>query len=97
MSTITRVNHFSAATEKAAELQTFLSSLVPYITSCSGNIMCEVLRQHDNEDKFVVIEKWQDVESHQQSLASFPAEDMQAAMALFGQPPSGAGYISVKK
>lgn len=91
---ITRINHFTAAPRKCEELLTFLQSLVPYISGSLGCIACEVLRQHDNNDKFVVIEKWQDVESHQQSLANFPADDMQAAMVLFGQPPSGAAYIS---
>lgn len=91
---ITRINHFTAASGKSEALLTFLQSLVPYISGSMGCIVCEVLRQHDNDEKFVVIEKWQDVKSHQQSLANFPADDMQAAMALFGQPPSSAAYMS---
>lgn len=81
MPVITRVNHSNAAENQSAQLQDFLASLVPYITNCAGNIMCEVLRQ--------------DVEFHQKSLANFPAEDMQSAMTLFAHPSSGAGYISI--
>lgn len=92
---ITRINHFSAADGKEDQLQTFLCSLVPYITSCNGNLMCEVLRQQDSDNKFVVIEKWQSVEAHQQSLSDFPSDEMEAAMALFGAPPSGAAYQKV--
>jgi len=92
---ITRINHFSAADGKEEQLQAFLCSLVPYITSCKGNLTCEVLRQQDGDNKFVVIEEWQSVEAHQQSLANFPADEMQAAMALFGAPPSGAAYQKV--
>jgi len=91
---ITRINHFTAAQGKEQELLTFLQSLVPYISGSSGCMMCEVLCQHDNNEKFVVIEKWDNVESHQQSLANFPVDEMEAAMALFGQPPSGAAYVS---
>jgi len=91
---ITRINHFTAAQGKQQQLLSFLQSLVPYISGSSGCIMCEVLCQHDNDEKFVVIEKWENVESHQQSLANFPTDDMQAAMALFGQPPSGAAYVT---
>lgn len=93
---ITRVNHFTAATGKEQELQDFLSSLVPYITGCEGNESCEAFRQEDNEHKFVVIEQWRDVASHQQSLANFPADNMQAAMSLFGEPPTGAAYHAIK-
>lgn len=93
---ITRINHFSAADGKEVQLQTFLCSLVPYITNCDGNLMCEVLRQHDSDNKFVVIEQWQSIEAHQQSLANFPSDDMQAAMVLFGAPPSGAAYHKVE-
>ena len=46
-----------------------------------------MLRQQDGDNKFVVIEQWQSVKAHQQSLANFPTDEMQAAMALFGAPP----------
>ncbi|MGB1297669.1 MAG: putative quinol monooxygenase [Psychrobium sp.] len=92
---ITRINHFTAADDKADELAAFLSSLVPYISGCDGNLGCEVLRQSDNEHKFAVIEKWRSMEDHQRSLANFPSEEMQAAMTLFGAPPTGAAYNSI--
>ncbi len=92
---ITRINNFSAADGKCEELSTFLQSLILYITNSAGNISCEVLRHQDSEEKFIVIEKWQDVASHQLSLANFPIDKMQAAMELFGQPPSSASYLSI--
>jgi hypothetical protein len=39
-----------------------------------------------------VIEKWADIDSHKKSLALFPKETMQSAMALFGGPPKGEYY-----
>jgi len=89
---VTRINHFTAAPEKSEALYSFLTDLQVYITQSSGCITCEVLRQQDNNHRFVVIEKWESSECHQQSLAQFPAQQMQDAMALFGEPPHGASY-----
>ena len=89
---ITRINTFQAAEGKSELLFDFLLSLTPYITTSAGNISCEVLRQSDDNGRFAVIEKWESAEAHQQSLAAYPKEKMQAAMALFGAPPVGAEY-----
>ncbi|TDF42241.1 antibiotic biosynthesis monooxygenase [Alteromonadaceae bacterium M269] len=89
---LTRINEFEAAEGKADELFDFLKSLVPYISSSSGCLLIEVLRSQDNQSKFAVIEKWESEEAHQQCLANYPKEDMQAAMPLFGGPPKGGFY-----
>jgi len=91
---VTRINEFQAAEGKAEELFEFLKSLLPYITSSEGCESCEVLRNKDAQESFVVIEKWNSVESHQKSIESFPKEDMQAAMSLFGAPPKGGYYYA---
>ena len=89
---ITRINEFQAGEGKADELFVFLKSLIPYISSSNGCVSCEVLRGIDARDTFVVIEKWQSREAHKASVESFPKEEMQAAMSLFGAPPKGAFY-----
>lgn len=89
---ITRINQFQAAEDKADELHTFLTSLLPYISGSDGCISCEVLRNTEEKGTFAVIERWESKEAHQQSIAQFPQEEMQAAMPLFGGPPSGAYY-----
>lgn len=89
---ITRINEFHAASGKESQLYGFLKSIVPYITSCDGCISCEVLKNADQADAFVVIEKWISIEAHQKSLAGFPKEEMQSAMVLFGAPPKGSYY-----
>jgi heme oxygenase (mycobilin-producing) len=86
---LTRINEFQAAPGKAEELYIFLQSLVPFISSSVGCSGCEVLRNCDQADAFVVIERWDSKAAHQASLAGFPKEDMQAAMALFGAAPKG--------
>ncbi len=89
---ITRINQFQAADGKADELHTFLISLLPYISGSAGCISCEVLRNTEDKGAFAVVERWESKEAHQQSIAKFPQEEMQAAMLLFGGPPSGAYY-----
>ena len=90
---ITRINEFCAAPQQEQALHQFLLSLMPYIRGSEGCLSCEVLQHQDNADTFVVIEKWQSVQAHQQSIAGFPKDDMQAAMSLCAAPPSGAYYI----
>lgn len=90
--TITRINEFTAADGKEAELFEFLHELTVYISSSAGNVSCEVLKNQSDASQIVVIEKWLDEAAHKQSLANYPAEKMQAAMSLIGAPPKGAYY-----
>lgn len=89
---ITRINEFQAAEGNADELFEFLKSLIPFIVGSEGCLACEVLRNSNCQDQFVMIEKWKSIDFHKQSIENFPQEDMQAAMNLFGSPPKGEYY-----
>ncbi len=89
---ITRINQFKAAEGKETELFEFLKSLTPYITSSAGCLSYEVLQNSDEPSAFVIIEKWDAIDSHKKSVENFPQEDMLAAMPLFGDAPSGNYY-----
>ncbi len=91
---ITRLNEFEAAEGKEDALYAFLQSILPHIAGSEGCVSCELLRHQDNPTKFVILERWVSVAAHQQSLANFPKEDMQAIMPLLGAPPKGAYYHS---
>ncbi|WP_281558119.1 antibiotic biosynthesis monooxygenase family protein [Thalassomonas sp. RHCl1] len=91
---ITRINEFLAAEGKAEELFTFLKSLMSYISSSEGCQSCEVLQSQDDENIFVVIEKWDSEHCHKQSVENYPKEKMAAAMPLIGAPPKGSFYRS---
>ncbi|QDU47937.1 putative quinol monooxygenase [Gimesia panareensis] len=91
---IVRINQFQAAAGKEDELFHFLKSLNSYITSSKGCLSYEVLQNIDDAADFTVIEKWESVEAHQDSVSNFPQEDMEAAMSLFGGAPSGQYYTS---
>ena len=89
---ITRINEFRAAEGKAEELFTFLKSLMSYISSSEGCESCDVLQNNDDENLFVVIEKWDSESSHKRSIENYPKEQMAAAMPLIGAPPKGSFY-----
>lgn len=92
--TITRINEFEAAQGKSEELFAFLKSLKSYISLSEGCVSCEVLQSSDNKSAFVVIEKWESENSHKESLAKYPQEQMAVAMPLIGAPPKGGFYHS---
>jgi len=86
---ITRINNFTAAENKESELFAFLQSLTSYITSSTGCLSYEVLQNSEDKSNFAVIEKWDSIDSHKQSVANFPQEEMMAVMPLLGGAPSG--------
>jgi quinol monooxygenase YgiN len=89
---VIRINEFQAAENKAEDLCEFLKSLVPFVASSEGYILCEVLQSNEDQTIFTVIEKWNSIELHKKSVENFTKEEMQAAMSLFSAPPKG-GYF----
>lgn len=91
---ITRINEFEAAEGESENLFAFLQSLLPYIRSSEGCISCELLRDAQQPNKFVVLERWDSVDAHKKSIERFPKEKIAAAMPLFGAPPKGTYYCT---
>jgi quinol monooxygenase YgiN len=89
---ITRVNHFTANPDSIEELKAFLKSLIPYISNSQGCLSCRVIQRSDEASEFIVLEEWESTEAHQNSVANFPKEDMQAAISLLAGPPNGHYY-----
>ncbi|QYJ86269.1 antibiotic biosynthesis monooxygenase [Shewanella mesophila] len=89
---LVRIGEFQAAVGQGDALHQFLLSLTDYIKGSSGCLAYEVLRQSDDSQAFVVIERWASQADHQASVAGFPVADMQAAMSLFAAPPTGRYY-----
>jgi hypothetical protein len=40
----------------------------------------------------MMIERWDEIESHQLAITDYPQEKMQAALSLFGAAPKGTYY-----
>ena len=54
---IVRVNEFTAAAEKSAELYAFLKALLPYISGAEGCLSCELLKHNEHAEQFMIIER----------------------------------------
>ena len=86
---VTRVSNFVAAKGKEKALFDLLTSIMPYIENSVGCESAKLMSAIDDENLFMVIEEWQTIEHHKQSVENFPKEAMQAAMPLFAKPPQG--------
>lgn len=89
---ITRINEFLAVEGQSEALFSFLSSIVPYISSSEGNVSCEVLCDTEDQHRIVVLEKWDSIDSHKKSVDNFPKDKMQAVMGFFAAPPKGSYF-----
>lgn len=89
---ITRINHFEAKVGSESALYDFLQSVVSIVKECSGCLGCQLLRSIENSTNLVIIEQWDNVESHKQAANAIPPENLQAAFALIAKPPAGVYY-----
>lgn len=89
---ITRINHFRARDQHAAELKLFLTEMLPFIRSSTGCQSCELLQDHSEPTRIVIVEVWDTVEAHKASLAKVPPEQFHQAKEYLAEPPHGAYY-----
>ncbi len=89
---ITRINYFEAKVGAEEALYEFLHSVISVVKECAGCHGCQLLRSIENPAHLVIVEQWDNVESHKQAASAIPSEKLQAAFALFAKPPAGAYY-----
>jgi quinol monooxygenase YgiN len=89
---ITRISEFQAKPDKAEALRTLLNSVVAIVRASAGCESAQLLQDHTNATRFVVIELWDRIEDHQQAAKSIPPEKFRQAMELLVGPPTGSYY-----
>ena len=89
---ITRINHFEAKAGSEQALYEFLQSVILVVKDCSGCLGCQLLRSIENTANLVIIEQWDNVESHKQAASAIPPEKLKDAFSLFAKPPAGVYY-----
>lgn len=89
---ITRINEFKAPPDQASALGAFLGSVIGLILDAPGCRSCQLLRHHDDETRFAIIEVWDSIEAHQASVSRIPPELLAQAKTLFAEPARGAYY-----
>lgn len=89
---ITRINQFEAKVGSEQSLYEFLQSVISTVKECSGCLDCQLLRSIENPENLVIIERWDNIESHKQAASAIPPEKLKDAFALFAKPPAGGYY-----
>ena len=59
---------------KAEALRTILTPVIHMIASSAGCLSCQLLQSHENPTRFVILEAWDSIESHQAAVRDIPDE-----------------------
>jgi quinol monooxygenase YgiN len=90
--TITRINEFHAIAGQGDALRERLRELLPTIRSAPGCVSCELLQALDEPARLLIVERWDDVESHQRALKAAPKHAFERTAPLLDRPPTGAYF-----
>lgn len=94
--TITRIGEVQAKPGLTEALRDFLISIMPLIKSSEG---CESVTLYQNPGdptRFIMIEVWDSIESHQASVKKIPPEKLSEIRPLLASAPSGSYYDLVR-
>ena len=92
---VTRIGEFQAKESSVGDLKEFLISIMPMIKSSEGCESVRLYQSHEASSRFVMIEVWDDVESHQASVQNIPPEKLgKIRPATVGQAARISGVSS---
>jgi quinol monooxygenase YgiN len=89
---ITRIGEVQAQPELSESLRAFLLSIIPMIKSSQGCEFVQLYQNQDDPSKFMMIEVWDSIESHQASVKNIPPEKLGEIRPLLATSPSGSYY-----
>jgi quinol monooxygenase YgiN len=89
---ISRIGEVQAKPELIEELREFLLSILPGIRSSEGCESVHLYQSADDPSKFMMIEVWDSVESHQASVKDIPPEKLGEIRPLLATSPSGSYF-----
>lgn len=92
---VTRINHFRAREGQGEVVRDQLRAIVPVIQALEACVSCQLLQDHQDGARFVVLEVWKSIEAHHAAAANIPKERVLQMMALLAEPPSGLYYEAV--
>jgi quinol monooxygenase YgiN len=93
---ISRIGEVQAKEGSVEELRDFLMSIMPGIQSSEGCESVQLYQSTDDPSKFMMIEVWDRVESHQASVKNIPPEKLGEIRPLLATSPSGSYYKLIK-
>ena len=90
-----RIGEFQAKPQMTEGLREFLLSILPLIKSSAGCESVQLSQSQDDPSKFIMIETWDPVESHQASVENIPSEKLGEIRPLLATSPSGSYFYLV--
>ena len=89
---VTRIGETQAKPELTETLQDFLISILPMIKSSEGCESVQLYQSQEDPSKFMIVEVWDSVESHQASVKNIPPEKLGEIRPLLAGSPSGSYF-----
>ncbi|HUE98745.1 MAG TPA: antibiotic biosynthesis monooxygenase family protein [Anaerolineales bacterium] len=89
---ISRIGEVQAKERSIEELRDFLISIMPAIRSSEGCESVQLYQSQDDPSKFLMIEVWDSIESHQASVQNIPPEKLGEIRPLLASSPSGSYF-----
>jgi quinol monooxygenase YgiN len=89
---VSRIGEVQAKPELTENLRAFLLSLIPMIKSSEGCESVQLYQSQDDPSKFIMIEMWDSIESHQASVRNIPPEKLGEIRPLLATSPSGSYF-----
>ena len=93
---ISRIGEMQAKPETVDLLRDFLLSIMPGIESSEGCESAQLYQSEDDASKFMMIEVWDSLESHQASVKNIPPEKLGEIRPLLATSPSGRYYKVIR-
>ena len=94
---ISRIGETQSKPETTQDLGDFLKSIMPMIKSSQGCQSVTLYQSHDDPTKFIMIEVWDSIESHQASVKNIPPTMLAEIMPLLASAPTGSYYGWVRE
>lgn len=86
---VARIGETQAKEGKEEELRDFLLSIIPGIKASAGCQSCQLFQSQEEPEKFLMIEVWDSVESHQAAVQEISPEEINRIRTLLAGAPSG--------
>lgn len=94
--TVARIGEVQAKEESIEELREFLLSFMPGIQSSEGCESVQLYQSAEDPSKFLMIEVWDSVDSHQASVKNIPPEKLGEIQPLLATSPSDSYFIWIR-
>ena len=93
---IYRIGEVQAKEGLTGELREFMISIMPGIKSSEGCESVQLYQSEADPSKFMMIEVWDSVDSHQASVKNIPPEKLGEIRHLLAASPSGTYYKLIR-